>query len=44
MTYETRVIDGQTVLVMCEFCPVCGEYQERLADTGEYIKGRDCGH
>ncbi len=44
MTMEIRIIAGKEVLVNCEYCPVCGEYQERRVDTGEYIKGFDCGH
>ena len=44
MTTEIRIIDGVEVQVHCEYCPVCGEYAEVRADTGELIAGIDCGH
>lgn len=44
MRTETRFIDGEYVLVACEVCPVCGEYQERIVDAGIYVVGYDCGH
>ena len=44
MKTEMRIIDGREVLVNCEHCPVCGEYSETLVDTGETVRGIDCGH
>lgn len=45
MTFELRQVDGKEVWVICEYCPICGEYTERPEDEpNTYLLGRDCGH
>ena len=31
-------------ILICGYCPICGEYSEIDPETGEYIYGTDCRH